>query len=176
MRLHRINSFQPFRFVTHEVKSSKMRHLKGLKCLEIEKKQGRKIHLGSSVTLHPSMILSHLQLSDPGTVPVGLPSQLDKELPLSSALHGWWWGGIRRGIRSRGNGDGRRRFTPSPVEDLLNSSFDWRTLEEGKRQSDPVSVSRCCVYSPTAEWECLGAHRASRTQPLSVGDLRQRRV
>lgn len=134
------------------------------------------MYLGLSVTLHPSMILSHLQLCDPGAVPVGLPRQLDKELPLSSAFHGWWRGGVRRGIRSRGNRDGRRRFTPSPVEDLLHASFDWRTLEEGKRQSILDSVSWYCVYSPTAEWECLGAHRASGTQPLSIGDLRQRRV
>lgn len=76
---------------------------------------------------------NYLQLSDPCTVPVGLPSQLDKELPLSSALHGWWQGGVRWGVRSGGNGDGRRRFTPSPVEDLLDTSFDWRTLEGGIR-------------------------------------------
>lgn len=71
----------------------------------------------------------HLELSDPCTVPVGLSDQLDKELPLGSALHGWWWWGVRWGIRSRGNRDGRRRLSPPPVEDLLYTTFDWWTLE-----------------------------------------------
>lgn len=74
--------------------------------------------------------LPHLELSDPGTVPVGLRNQLYKELPLSSALHGWWRRGVRRGIGRRGNWDGIWRLTPSPVEDPLDASFDWWALKD----------------------------------------------
>lgn len=75
-------------------------------------------------------LLSHLELSDPGTVPVGLRNQLYKEFPLSSALHGRWGRSVWRGIGSRGNRDGIRRITPSPVEDLLDTPFDRRALKD----------------------------------------------
>lgn len=75
-------------------------------------------------------LLSHLELCDPGAVPVGLRNQLYKEFPLSPALHGWWGRGVWRGIGSRGNRDGIRGITPSPVEDLLDTSFDrWALID-----------------------------------------------
>lgn len=77
---------------------------------------------GHFASVHP--LLSDLQLSDPGAVPVGLPRQLDKELPLGPALHGWRRGGVGRGVGGGGDGDGQRRIAPSPVEDLLDSPFD----------------------------------------------------
>lgn len=74
--------------------------------------------------------LPHLELRDPGAVPVGLRHQLHEELPLGSALHGWWRRGVRGGVGSRGNRDGIRRLTPSPVEDPLDTAFDRRALQD----------------------------------------------
>lgn len=73
---------------------------------------------------------THLQLSDPGAVPVGLSGQLYKELPLCPAFHWWWWQGVGWSVGSGWNRNGRWRLTPSPVEDLLDTSLDWRTLEQ----------------------------------------------
>lgn len=71
---------------------------------------------------------SHLELSDPGAVPVGLCHQLHEELPLGSAFHGWWWGGVWWSVRRWRNRDGRWWFSPSPVQNLLDPTFDWWTL------------------------------------------------
>lgn len=92
-------------------------------------------------------LLSHLELSDPGAVPVGLRNQLYKEFPLSPALHGWWGGGVWRGIGSRGNRDGIRGITPSPVEDLLDTSFDRRALKEDAYRF--FIVLSCILESPS---------------------------
>jgi len=104
-----------------------------------------------TIALHP-FSLSHLQLSDPGAVPVGLPHQLDEELPVGSALQWWRRGGIGRSVRSGGDGDGGRRVAPSPVEDLLDSPFDWQTLEgEDKGYKECVVVVAVVVWASYSE-------------------------
>ena len=76
----------------------------------------------------------HLQLSDPGAVPVGLPRQLHEELPLRPALHGGRGRGVGGGVRGRGHGRGGRGLPPAPVEDLLDPPCDWWTLPGRERE------------------------------------------
>lgn len=106
-------------------------------CVWLKKRRRRNIWTEEGESLENRLAIicgcdfqTHLQLSDPGAVPVGLSGQLYKELPLCPAFHWWRWWGVGWSIGSGWNRNGRWRLTPSPVEDLLDSSLDWRTLEQ----------------------------------------------
>lgn len=77
----------------------------------------------------PSSLQPHLQLADPGAVPVGEARPLDKELPLWVALEGGVgqrvvWLAVRPGRHL-----GRQwRLAPRPVQDLLDFAFERRAL------------------------------------------------
>lgn len=92
---------------------------------------------------------SHLQLADPGAVPVGKARPLDKELPLWVALEG----GVDQRVVRLAVRPGRHlgwqwRLAPRPVQDLLDFAFERRALRvantggvldmEGNRQEQQV--------------------------------------
>lgn len=77
----------------------------------------------------PSSLPSHLQLADPGAVPVGEACPLHKELPLWVALEG----GVGQrvvwlAVRPWRHLGWQRRLAPRPVQDLLDFSFEGRAL------------------------------------------------
>ena len=84
----------------------------------------------------------YLQLLGPGAVPVGQAHPLDKELSLGSALKRSWWWGIRIPVCLLGGWHGHGWLPPPPVQDLLHTAFQHRTLrggykQERKRQKEP---------------------------------------
>lgn len=89
----------------------------------------------------PSSLLPHLQLADPGTVPVGKARPLDKELPLWVALEG----GVGQrvvwlAVRPWGHLGWQRRLAPRPVQDLLDLAFEGGALREGETQGEVLST------------------------------------
>lgn len=87
------------------------------------------------VNLRPALLLlPHLQLADPGAVPVGKAGPLDEELPLGVALErrlaqriAWLAVGARRQLcRQRG-------LPPRPVQNLLDLAFEGRALRKEKK-------------------------------------------
>lgn len=97
----------------------------------------------------------YLQLLGPGAVPVGQAHPLDKELSLGSALKRSWRWGIRIPVCLLGGWHGHRWLPPPPVQDLLHTAFQHRTLrggykQERKRQKEPL-ISVGGWGSPTRE-------------------------
>lgn len=92
--------------------------------------------------LRPDLLLpSHLQLADPGAVPVGEARPLHKELPLRVALEG----GIGQrivwlAIRAWGHFSWQRGLAPRPVQYLLDLAFEGRALEAKKEVAEVVNV------------------------------------
>lgn len=89
----------------------------------------------------PSSLLPHLQLADPGAVPVGKGRPLDKELPLWVTLEG----GVGQrvvwlAVRPWRHLSWQRRLAPRPVQDLLDLAFEGRALREGGGRHR----GRCC--------------------------------
>lgn len=86
--------------------------------------------------LRPDLLLpSHLQLADPGAVPVGEARPLHKELPFWVALEG----GIGQrivwlAIRTWGHFSWQRGLAPRPVQYLLDLAFEGRALEAKKKR------------------------------------------
>lgn len=83
----------------------------------------------------PSSLLPHLQLADPGAVPVGKARPLDKELPLWVALEG----GVGQrvvclAVRPWRHLCWQRRLAPRPVQDLLDLALEGGALREGETQ------------------------------------------
>lgn len=92
--------------------------------------------------LRPDLLLpSHLQLADPGAMPVGEARPLHKELPLWVALEGgvgqWivWFA-----IGARGHFSWQRGLAPRPVQYLLDLAFEGRALEAKKEGGEVVNV------------------------------------
>lgn len=89
----------------------------------------------------PSSLLPHLQLADPGAVPVGKARPLDKELPLWVALEG----GVGQrvvwlAVRPWRHLGWQRRLAPRPVQDLLDLAFEGGALRERETQREVLST------------------------------------
>lgn len=125
----------------------------------------------NDLVLDGTTTIPHLQLGDPGAMPVRLACQLDEELPFRSALHRGRWRGVGRGVRGRGHRDGRWRFSPSPVEDPLDPSFDGRALRRDSGACLEFGVRRDVGLRVSGQ-----GYRAPWAEPLPVRDFRQRWV
>lgn len=87
----------------------------------------------------------YLKLLGPGAMPVGQSYPLDKELSLRPALKGTWGWGIWIPVCLLGGWHCHGWLPPPPVQDLLHTAFQHRTLwgghthtEERKRQKEPI--------------------------------------
>ena len=74
---------------------------------------------------------SHLQLADPGAVPVRQTRPLHEELPLGAALErGCGQGVVGCPVGVGGQLSRQRRLPPRPVQNLLYFTFQGGTLQE----------------------------------------------
>lgn len=93
-----------------------------------------------NVNLRPDLLLlSHLQLADPGAVPVRKASPLYEELPLWVALErrlGQWI--VWLAVRARRQFSWQRGFSPRPVQNLLDLAFEGRALRKKKKRRGAV--------------------------------------
>lgn len=73
---------------------------------------------------------AHLQLLDPGAVPVGQTCPLHEEFTLWDPLQHLGWGERQLRVRGgqRGRQRGRGRLLPGPVQDALDFALQWRAL------------------------------------------------
>lgn len=89
-------------------------------------KESRNVHLRPDL-----LLLSHLQLADPGAVPVRKASPLYEELPLWVALErrlGQWI--VWLAVRARRQFSWQRGFSPRPVQNPLDLAFEGRALKK----------------------------------------------
>lgn len=82
-------------------------------------------------------LVSHLQLADPGAVPVRKASPLHEELPLWVALEwrlGQWITWLA--VRACRQFSWQRGLSPCPVQNLLDLTFEGRALR--KKRGDVI--------------------------------------
>lgn len=110
--------------------------------MDREAKESRNVHLRPDL-----LLLSHLQLADPGAVPVRKASPLYEELPLWVALErrlGQWI--VWLAVRARRQFSWQRGFSPSPVQNLLDLAFEGRALKKKKKQQVHTKFGKYCRY------------------------------
>lgn len=83
---------------------------------------------------------THLQLCDPGAVPVRHVGPLGEELPLRAPCQRGGIGGVGREVWRAGDWCGGRSVAPPPREDLLDLPLHWRTLQDRKNLSVMASL------------------------------------
>lgn len=82
---------------------------------------------------------THLQLRDPGAVPIRHVGPLGEELPLRAPCQRGGIGGVGREVRRAGHRCGGGSVAPPPCEDLLDLPLHWRTLQ-GRRNTSVMTV------------------------------------